>query len=167
MLSAQARLELYKAEREHLGDELFGGENFPVFADWNRAYIIDFKTNHVTVTTKEADEIMDKVVEEAELELAGAVVESHQDAIKGLGAEATPGDQKNATAVALDKPRPIVRAARAKGPAKSGKVKKSDIARKVIAENKERGREEMLNLLMAKAKLTRQAANTYLYKYSK
>lgn len=59
MLSVHERLDLYRQEKVHLDDELFG-EPFPAFKDWDKQFVEEYNRNHITVTVEEADKIMDK-----------------------------------------------------------------------------------------------------------
>lgn len=149
MLSVQERLELYREERKHLDDPLFGPP-FPTFGEWNKEYEADHKLNHVTVSVEEADEIMDAIVEQADTELQAPTIEI---------------PQVPPNVVVADVALPIVGTQEpAIVPAKGKKVKKSDVARHIIKQNAGKPRAEVLPLLEA-AGLTARAANTYFYKY--
>lgn len=169
MPRAEMMLDLYRAEREHLNDPLFG-EPFPDFKAWRAVYEADFRQNHITVTTEEADVIMDQIVEQAVSELNATPV-MHVPFIPACVDETPPV----VTDVVVELPKAEVkphRAARAKGPAKAAvvktkKVKKSDIVRALLADkaNQKLARPELLALLQKEAKLSQAAANTYMYQY--
>lgn len=171
MLTAQERLDLYKVERDHLDDELFGTA-FPSFKEWNEQYRADYRENHQTVTTEEADAMFDEIVDGATSLTAGAEL--------SVVVALPPADVVETASVTLDVPvkakkkvraRPVakaktkrVAAKKASKPARSG-AKKSDQAREIIKANKKLGRKEVMAILVKKVKLSEAAANTYFYKY--
>lgn len=186
MISPQDRLELYRQEKVHLSDELFGPE-FPDFKEWDNEFKVNYRMNHITVTTEEADAMMNQIVDSAGLVATGGdvgvatgvVLNANTDAlppasvvVSGDATVVAPVAKKKAKvakkAVAKTKAKSVKAKTAAKRPAakaKSTAPKKSDIAREIIKENRKAERKEVIPLLMKKAKLSEAAANTYYYKY--
>lgn len=193
MLGTNTLVDLYRAEREHLSDPLFDSP-FPGFKDWAVSYETDFRSNHITVTTEEADIIMETTVAQANAELSADTSASTLQGASGSEVSTTvtstvstgestanAGTTEETTTVTKHRP------ARAKGKAKrvtkqaspkskkstkqvkakSSGPKKSDIVRELMADksNKKLARKELLTLIQKKAKLSAAAANTYLYAY--
>ena len=181
--------EMYKVEKAMVvGDlnERTGLEAFPTFKNWKEAYVKDYLRNHVEVSTKEADKLMDAAVELAEEELALMEAEGATEAELEAGAAklAKAQEQKEAAQAEKKAKRAAKRKAsgtrktkaktvkKAKGTGAKRKVNKAAKAREIFAELYPQvvagdiKRKDVIEKFL-EAGLTKAGSSTYYQKFKK
>ena len=180
--------EMYKEEKALVvGDlnERTGLEPFPTFKNWKEAYIKDYLRNHVEVSEKEADRLMDAAVELAEEELellekeGASAAEVEEAGIRVAAAKEKAKESKaalKAKRAAKRKPRAkkakATVAKKAKGTGEKRKVNKASIARGIFKEmypKVEAGELKRKDVIakFLEAGLTAAGSSTYYQKFKK
>lgn len=184
MLSTTELLDLYKAEKADLDDI---GEPFPDFKSWKQEFEVEYRRNHVTVSVKEALDEADKIVEAAEVELdineetamntnetvtVEAVAEAPVATVDPAQAKRDARNarrrelraQKKAAAAKPVEPA----AAKPERTRKPAAKTKTDLARTIFKQMYGRKeRKDIIDAMIARAKLTANGASTYYQKYKK
>ena len=156
-MRVDALLDLYKAEKEHLDDPLFG-EPFPRFKEWVADIREDQSTTHRTVDIKVADKLAERAVTGAGRDLKKEAAKIKVTA-KGSGGPTV--TKKKVTAKGSGGPTVTKKPKR-----KSRKMSKVDKARNIYTRfYGKKTRKEIIDKFVAQCDLTKAGAATYYQKF--